>query len=116
MQPYPILSGMSRPRIAALCLAASRYGKQPLAAIVPLPRAHLVRYAGCLAPHSKLRAAIIPTPRQRGPIGDVRAAAVYFAPSWLEIPFEIGPPSASSNRWSRGRRPSKPLKRHPNPS
>jgi len=40
------------------------------AAIVPLPRAHLVRYAGCLAPHSKLRDAIIPTPRQQGVDGD----------------------------------------------
>lgn len=27
---------------------------------------HLVRYAGCLAPHSKLRRAITPTPRQQG--------------------------------------------------
>ncbi len=39
---------------------------EKLAAIVPLPRAHLVRYGGCLAPHSKLRATIIPTPRQQG--------------------------------------------------
>lgn len=39
---------------------------EKLAAIVPLPRAHLVRYGGCLAPHGKLRAAIIPTPRQQG--------------------------------------------------
>jgi hypothetical protein len=43
---------------------------EKLAALVPLPRAHLVRYAGCLAPHSKLRAAIIPTPRQQGVDGD----------------------------------------------
>jgi hypothetical protein len=43
---------------------------EKLAAIVPLPRAHLVRYAGCLAPHSKLRDAIIPTPRQQGVDGD----------------------------------------------
>ena len=43
---------------------------EKLAAIVPLPRAHLVRYAGCLAPHSQLRAAIIPTPRQQGVDGD----------------------------------------------
>jgi hypothetical protein len=35
---------------------------EKLAAIVPLPRVHLVRYSGCLAPHSTLRAAIIPTP------------------------------------------------------
>jgi hypothetical protein len=25
---------------------------------VPLPRVHLVRYAGCLAPHSQLRGAM----------------------------------------------------------
>ena len=39
---------------------------EKLAALVPLPRVHLVRYGGCLAPHSKLRAMIIPTPRQQG--------------------------------------------------
>ncbi len=39
---------------------------EKLAALVPLPRMHLVRYGGCLAPHSPLRAAIIPTPRQQG--------------------------------------------------
>jgi len=39
---------------------------EKLAAIVPLPRVHLVRYAGCLAPHSQLRGASIPTPRQQG--------------------------------------------------
>ena len=43
---------------------------EKLAALVPLPRAHLVRYAGCLAPHSRLRAAIIPTPRQQGMDGE----------------------------------------------
>src|SRR5262252_3849608 len=39
---------------------------EKLAALVPLPRMHLVRYGGCLAPHSPLRGAIIPTPRQQG--------------------------------------------------
>ena len=39
---------------------------EKLAALVPLPRVHLVRYGGCLAPHSHLRVAIIPTPRQQG--------------------------------------------------
>jgi hypothetical protein len=39
---------------------------EKLAALVPLPRMHLLRYGGCLAPHSHLRAAIIPTPRQQG--------------------------------------------------
>jgi hypothetical protein len=39
---------------------------EKLAALVPLPRVHLVRYGGCLAPHSHLRHAIMPTPRQQG--------------------------------------------------
>jgi putative transposase len=39
---------------------------EKLAALVPLPRVHLVRYGGCLAPHSHLRGALIPTPRQQG--------------------------------------------------
>jgi hypothetical protein len=39
---------------------------EKLAALVPLPRLHQGRYGGCLAPHSHLRAAIIPTPRQQG--------------------------------------------------
>jgi hypothetical protein len=39
---------------------------EKLAALVPVPRMHLVRYGGCLAPHSNLRAAIIPTPRHQG--------------------------------------------------
>jgi hypothetical protein len=43
---------------------------EKLSALVPLPRVHLVRYAGCLAPHSKLRETIIPTPRQQGVDGD----------------------------------------------
>jgi len=37
---------------------------EKLAALVPLPRVHLIRYGGCLAPHSHLRGAIIPTPRR----------------------------------------------------
>jgi hypothetical protein len=52
---------------------------EKLAALVPLPRAPLVRYAGCLAPHSKLRAAIIPTPRQQGVDGD---ASKTGTPYW----------------------------------
>lgn len=39
---------------------------EKLAALVPLPRMHLLRYGGCWAPHSHWRAAIIPTPRQQG--------------------------------------------------
>ena len=39
---------------------------EKLSALVPLPRVHLVRSSGCLASHSQLRAAIIPTPHQQG--------------------------------------------------
>jgi hypothetical protein len=39
---------------------------EKLAALVPLPRVHLVRYGGCLAPHSLRRGTITPTPRQQG--------------------------------------------------
>src|SRR5262249_13128999 len=39
---------------------------EKLAALVPLPHVHLVRYGGCLAPHSHLRGAILLTPRQQG--------------------------------------------------
>jgi hypothetical protein len=39
---------------------------EKLAALIPLPHVHLVRYGGCLAPHSHLRSSVIPTPRQQG--------------------------------------------------
>jgi Putative transposase len=35
---------------------------QQLAALVPRPRVHLIRFHGVLAPHAKLRAAIVPSP------------------------------------------------------
>ncbi len=50
---------------------------EKLAATVPLPRVHLVRYGGCLAPHSTLRAAIIPN-----------ASRV-----WTGIRLELAPPT-----------------------
>ena len=57
---------------------------EKLAAVVPLPRVHLVRYAGCLAPHSKLREAIIPTPRQQGVDGDeAKTGTPYW--SWARL-------------------------------
>src|SRR5215468_4477094 len=39
---------------------------EKLAALVPRPHVHLVRYSGCLAPHSHVRGSGIPTPRQQG--------------------------------------------------
>ena len=45
---------------------------EQLGACVPLPRVHLVRSAGCLAPQSKLRDAIMSTPRQQGVDGEAK--------------------------------------------
>ena len=38
---------------------------QRLAAVVPRPRLHLIRFHGVLAPRAKLRAAIVPCPTQQ---------------------------------------------------
>jgi putative transposase len=57
---------------------------EKLAAIVPLPRVHLVRYGGCLAPHSTLRAAIIPTPRQQGVDGEETPTGTPYWP-WARL-------------------------------
>jgi hypothetical protein len=57
---------------------------EKLAAIVPLPRVHLVCYGGSLAPHSKLRDAIIPTPRQQG-VGGGEARTGSSRWSWARL-------------------------------
>jgi hypothetical protein len=57
---------------------------EKLAARVPLPRAHLVRYGGCLAPHSTLRAVIIPTPRQQGVDGEASKTGTPYW-SWARL-------------------------------
>jgi hypothetical protein len=44
--------------------------REELVALVSLPRVHLMRYSGYLAPRSKLRDAIGPTPRQRAVDGE----------------------------------------------
>jgi hypothetical protein len=53
---------------------------EKLAALVPVPRAHLVRYGGCLAPHSGLRVTLVPSPRQQGMDGEETQTG---APYWL---------------------------------
>jgi Putative transposase len=37
---------------------------QRLAALVPRPRLHLIRFHGVLAPNAKLRAKVVPRPRE----------------------------------------------------
>jgi hypothetical protein len=57
---HPLSDGTTGMRLSPVELL------EKLAALVPLPRMHLVRYGGYLAPHGHLRGAIIPTPRQQG--------------------------------------------------
>jgi hypothetical protein len=57
---------------------------EKLAALVPLPRVHLVRYVGCLAPHSKLRGSITPTPRQQG-VAEPEASSPSPHWSWARL-------------------------------
>src|SRR5215831_1358056 len=57
---------------------------EKLAALVPLPRVHLVRYGGCLAPHSHLRGAIRPTLRQQGLDGEEAQPTTPYWP-WARL-------------------------------
>jgi len=57
---------------------------EKLAALVPLPHVHLVRYGGCLAPHSHLRGCIIPTPRQQGMDGEETPRGTPYWP-WARL-------------------------------
>jgi hypothetical protein len=62
---------------------------ETLAALVPLPRRHLVRYGGCLAPHRRLRRLITPTPRQQG----LEAPATgSTSPSWSWTSYRLSSP------------------------
>jgi Putative transposase len=57
---------------------------EKLSTLVPFPRVHLVRYSGCLAQHSQLREAIIPTSRQQGVDGgDDRTETSHW--SWMRL-------------------------------
>jgi hypothetical protein len=57
---------------------------EKLAALVPLPHVHLVRYGGCLAPHSHLRGAIRPTLRQQGLDGEEAQPSTPYWP-WARL-------------------------------
>ena len=57
---------------------------EKLAALVPLPRVHLVRYGGCLAPHSHLRGEITPTLRQQG-VDESEASSATPHWSWARL-------------------------------
>ena len=59
---------------------------QRLAALVPRPRLHLIRFHGVLAPNAKLRAAIVPSPPES--TGEHAAGHTHGAPariSWSRL-------------------------------
>jgi Putative transposase len=56
---------------------------EKLAALVPLPRVHLVRYGGCLAPHSHLRGAS--SPRRASRVWRNRRTAQRRLWSWARL-------------------------------
>jgi hypothetical protein len=63
-----------------------------LAALVPPPRAHLVRYHGVFAPHAALRAAITPAGRGRRARrreGAEGALPAHAAMSWAQRPKRV---------------------------
>jgi ribosomal protein S27E len=61
---------------------------QRLAALVPRPRLHLIRFHGVLAPNAKLRAAIVPTPAGHATGHTADQAPAHGAParmSWARL-------------------------------
>ena len=61
---------------------------QRLAALVSRPRLHLIRFHGVLAPHAKLRAAIVPSPAENAsgqPADHVHALASPARLSWARL-------------------------------
>ena len=76
--PNPWSDGTTGIRLAPLELV------EKLAALVPLPRVHLVRYGGCLAPHSYLRGVIRPTLRQQGLDGEEAPPSTPYWP-WARL-------------------------------
>ncbi len=75
---HPWSDGTTGIRIAPVALV------EKLAALVPLPHVHLVRYGGCLAPHSYLRGVIRPTLRQQGLDGEEAPPRTPYWP-WAKL-------------------------------
>ena len=57
---------------------------QRLAALVPRPRLHLIRFHGVLAPNATLRAAIVPGPAQSEP-ADEHAHGAPTRMGWARL-------------------------------
>jgi hypothetical protein len=71
---------------------------EQLAALVPLPRIHLVRSGGCLAPHGSGRRAIIPTLRQPG-IDEPEASPASPGWNWARLLQRVFALDMARCRW-----------------
>ena len=61
---------------------------QRLAALVPRPRLHLIRFHGVLAPNAKLRSAVVPAPVQNATAGAGDCKHAHSAPlrmTWARL-------------------------------
>ena len=61
---------------------------QRLAALVPRPRLHLIRFHGVLAPHAKLRSQVVPKPTHDAAAHTCEHAQAHSAPvrmSWARL-------------------------------
>ena len=72
-----------------------------LAAIIPTPRLHVVRYHGVLAPRSRVRAQIVPGPRPDAaePAGDGHRQCAPPAPA---VDGTVKPAPAAMKRYLPG--------------
>jgi len=69
---------------------------QRLAALVPRPRLHLIRFHGVLAPNAKQRAMVVPQepgpPAQAAPPAECQASCAHYRPvrlSWAWLPKRV---------------------------
>jgi hypothetical protein len=97
-RPGVVITAPLSVREAGFSLHAATRGRHEkglcrLAAIVPAPRFHMVRYSGVLGPASKWRPLIVPKPLPEAP-GDAASAAA---------PDSCGPPPACDTTGSRYR-------------
>ena len=61
---------------------------QRLAALVPRPRLHLIRFHGVLAPNARLRSQVVPTPAQKTTAGEGECRHEHNAPqrmTWARL-------------------------------
>jgi hypothetical protein len=70
-----------------------------LCALIPPPRFHMVRYHGCLAPHSKLRSLVVPR-AQGADNTDIEDDLLEGQLSLLPLPLIDHAPSKSQSRYS----------------